>query len=452
MNLVVIASNRNSLGKGASYLAHHGYKIRYMRDLSVALDLFARAKPELVLLSWNLGTNVVASFSKIHDEFGIPCMVFSEDQSPRSMASLTRSRIPNVIFPPLTGPSIHRRIQLLLRERSKRVKVIQPLDDKADLTRSFGTVKIKADELPPDIAWGQVGLEEGGLPKWKGEKTSSSGEQVTYYCLSKDKPVYDQGRKQWSSIESSSVILKGICPIGDEDLRRLMDQSTFDEIRELVNNDERATFTKARAKSWISGAVNSLSSTPTVKMADGAIRSPIRALLVNKDGIKGYLIVGHDAKTDDQKISIFCELILQQCSGEKISTIPVLASFSLFKRWATSTEFCFTELVGGNEILVGFMSADELPDLVQLGGYLKADLENWLEPESTLSFDVFLHMPANNKQIKYFKKDSLITQELLRQYSRLGVPNLLIRAADHQTFIAYCIQVALGRQSETGST
>jgi hypothetical protein len=447
MNIVVISADRTTFAKSAAYLSHHGYKIRYIRDLAVALDLFTKVKPELVLLSWDLGAaDAVSSFQKIQDELKIPCMVFSADPSPRATASLTRSRIPHVIFPPLNGPSIHRRVQLMIRNEASRIKASESkAEESVAPPKSYSVVKIKADEVPADASWGQAGPAEGGLQKWKAAGKSDGGKQFTYYSVGSEKPVYDNGLKQWKNLDQNATVLQGVSPEGDEELTRVMEEATFDEIQEQMKSEQNTKLIMEKAKSWIGAAAQSLPSDLKVDIGgtgDGAVL----AIPVSKDGIKGYLVAGVDAPRGDRRVlAAFCAHMLNHCSREPGLAISVALEFATFQKWALANDFQFSEMVGGKQILMAFMPAETLPELLPIGNYLQTDLENWLVPESKLTFDVFVHMPANNKQIRYFKKDSVINEGHLHQYSRLGMPGLLIQEQDLLSFMAYCIELALGR-------
>lgn len=185
-------------------------------------------------------------------------------------------------------------------------------------------------------------------------------------------------------------------------------------------------------------------------MACSTNDNSIVAIPVNHGNLNGYLIAGSETDKDQERIfPVFCELVFQKSSADGSAPIPLSADFQAFKNWATANEFGISQAVGGKNVFVGYISADALPELTPVNGYSKADLENWLEPESRLFFDVFLHMPANNKHLRYFKKDSLITQDLLRQYTRLGTSNLMIQSEDHQAFIAYCLQTALSHEQSS---
>lgn len=103
------------------------------------------------------------------------------------------------------------------------------------IRKDYGTIKMKIEEVPPNVSWGKVEVEENGLQKWKGSGQSPAGE-VTYFCLSEGAPEFDRGTKKWKNIELIAPILASVGQPGkgDLDLLKMVDQSNFDEIKECL--------------------------------------------------------------------------------------------------------------------------------------------------------------------------------------------------------------------------
>jgi len=341
MNVVVIAGKQNGLVKHIPYMELHGYKVHWITEIETAKSVLVTAKPDLILLSWDIpGTNISEAYSDFEQRLGVPCIVFSEDSSTRSLSSLARSRIPEVLLPPLSGPSIHRRIQLFVREKTPQ---------------------------------------------------NGYAAEVT-------------------------------------DLKKRVEKLLKDSISQIL-----------RAAGG-----------PSEKL-----RPNIIAVTFPSKKLNGYLVVGQDrVELDGGVLKAVYTLLLNKLPQDGLpptqnpARIGVGTDFQSFAEWAESVaEISLHDTLDGGRITIAFLDGEELPRAEAIEGqpYLEVDFKNWLTDGTVLQFDLYLHLPANDKHILYLKKETNVTADTVGRFERLNTPKIFIDPADMNGFVSYCIQVKIKR-------
>jgi hypothetical protein len=253
VEVVVITNDPKVFNATLPYLTLHGYKVSIYINFNEALAKVQESQPDAVLLSWNLkNMNPVKCYNFFTTHLKVLCLVFVEDKSPMSTSSLMRSRIPNTLFPPIGGPSIHRRLKFLLGDKGKGEEN-KDKDKKAKLrvgrSSAFGAVRVKATEISADTRWERVGeisevisSPEQSDPAWKGIAPAKNNMNNIYYFKGESKPEFDVVESKWKNLDEKSLIImkqqKAATTISEVKKSIEIDKKIFSLIQKAQNSKE----------------------------------------------------------------------------------------------------------------------------------------------------------------------------------------------------------------------
>ena len=208
--MLVILNNRRSIDGGLLFLEKRGYQLTVVNRITEAIQVMGNFKPHTILLSWNLRNSDVRKAYKVFTEkFRLICIVFAEDSSTRTTASLMSSGIPHSLLSPVSGPSIHMRVQALLR-----AKITHQRERKKKVP-NYIRMEALREPPPPDINWSKVPNPDGsGGTVWQGQ--SDTGSDKTYYFKGPSAPKFDPTKKSYyfndGQKDIGAVIMKGAGP------------------------------------------------------------------------------------------------------------------------------------------------------------------------------------------------------------------------------------------------
>jgi len=213
VRMLVVLNNKKSLEGGLFFLERRGYQITVVNRISEAIQNLQKIRPHTILLSWNLkNTDIRKTYKLLTEKFNLLCIVFAEDPSTRTTASLMSSGIPHSLLSPVSGPSIHMRVQALLRAKvtGSIAKKKKEASDAAALER------VNASRLPPDLVWERGNDPEGREGTvWEG-KSATGDKNRTYYFKGPTPPKFDNEKRRWTTEDGKedigSVIMKGPGP------------------------------------------------------------------------------------------------------------------------------------------------------------------------------------------------------------------------------------------------
>jgi hypothetical protein len=191
---LVAINNRKNLEGPLTHLERNYYQLHLVNRIPDLIKGLQIHRPQIVLLSWNLkNTDVKKVYRLLTQKFHLICIVFAEDSGTRTTASLMSSGIPDSLLAPVSGPSIHMRIQSKLAPRLRpRKRAVAP----QDLFKK--PVPVPAEKVPASLEWKDV-TEKGNEKTWAG--TSSAQEKETggvYYFKGPNPPVYDKVKQEWN--------------------------------------------------------------------------------------------------------------------------------------------------------------------------------------------------------------------------------------------------------------
>jgi hypothetical protein len=213
VNMLFVVANRASLAKTLHYLERHNYKLTVLTSLAEAAEKLQAFRPDVILISWNFNNAAVKTMYRYCTEkLKYLCFVFTEDNSPRNTSSLVRSRIPHTLFPPLSGPGVHRRVQGMLKKKQEpgpKHRIVS--------SNKFGGIQIfrvPAESVSPKTEWENVteklAPNAGTLADdqaWKGTALLGDEKEQIYFFKGAKKPEYDSKLKVWKNLSEGSVVL-----------------------------------------------------------------------------------------------------------------------------------------------------------------------------------------------------------------------------------------------------
>jgi len=173
----------------------------------------------------------------------------------------------------------------------------------------------------------------------------------------------------------------------------------------------------------------------------------ILAIQIKTSRYRGYLIFfSATDKPNQEWVEQVFKLIQTKMKdyGEPIKP-AVTMQFAVpaidFVKWREGeAEFIITATHKADKYAVAFLPISEIPiatdnnnskvDSISLGSYIVGDSE--------LLFDLYLHLPKNDKFILYLKKNDIITQNNLSKLLKFGIKTVYVKHEERHLFFAYC--------------
>lgn len=152
--ILIFAKNPRFLDKQIPFLNQMGWRVDIGTDIkAVEARMQSDLKPDVVMLSWELKEQGVVEWHKrISTEINLPCLVFCESAARQIANDMLKSRIKDIVLPPINAQGIARRIELLMRTRAS---------DRLNLLRAnAGDYRKKAAAPPSQILTPQQIAEE----------------------------------------------------------------------------------------------------------------------------------------------------------------------------------------------------------------------------------------------------------------------------------------------------
>ena len=172
--------------------------------------------------------------------------------------------------------------------------------------------------------------------------------------------------------------------------------------------------------------------------------SNLTVSVIKSSRFKGYLVSGQASDVSNPKFmkKVFDNLGQEmQKQNEALSTLCGVLEMKLdklpFKKWTKEkAEFVIQSQIGNEEILFAFVPVEDLPQNFIDEDLVPVPIERF-EEDKILYFDIFIHMPVNQKHILYLRNGAIFTKiskERLRGYN---TKVLYVKKTDENLFFAY---------------
>ncbi len=166
--------------------------------------------------------------------------------------------------------------------------------------------------------------------------------------------------------------------------------------------------------------------------------------VIKSSQFKGYLVSGQASDVSNPKFmkKVFDNLGKEmQKQNEALSTLCGVLELKLdavpFKKWAKEkADFIIQSQIGNEEILFGFVPVDDLPQNFIDEDLVPVPIERF-EENKILYFDIFIHMPMNNKHILYLRNGAVFTKLSKDRLLGYNTKVLYVKKTDENLFFAY---------------
>ncbi len=169
--------------------------------------------------------------------------------------------------------------------------------------------------------------------------------------------------------------------------------------------------------------------------------------IIKSQKFNGYLISGqsNDLTNPELMKKVFENLQNEmQKHGESLSILGACLELELkpisFKELAKhQAEFVMNSRQGSNEISFAYLPVETLPPAFANEEITSIERHFFIE-NRTLLFDVYLHLPKNQKYVYFLKRGASFSSDATRRLDGFGIKKLSIKKADEKLFYSYCVR------------
>jgi len=152
---------------------------------------------------------------------------------------------------------------------------------------------------------------------------------------------------------------------------------------------------------------------------------------------QGYLVAAVDKQFREKAFleGILKEVVKQleaggdgQGSSGRLHEVEL--GFKTIKKWASTRAECIvSSKFASSEVMVAYADTDTLPGIAPTPNpeFYWVDVNRWLSAKAKLPFDVYVHLPENNKYVLYIRKDSAVSEQNISRLSKIGSDRCFIK-------------------------
>ncbi len=494
--ILVLINDSSPALTAINYLRKREYELRVVHKLADSISELISFKPDVFLLSWNLkNTDIKKAHSFICSKFEVISFVFGEEPSTKTSLALQHCGLPNIIMPPIAGANIHTRIQAAIqRARNSQQKETH---EKKRRVRDHTTLggkeykRPKKTEISRELVWTvRVNSTNPANQIWQTVLYNANGGAQYYYYKGTEPP------DKWLQREEDEADSKTFVFTLDQEANTEL-LSSFQNYSELksdyeypqkdfdenafksasheytptvvhqtishpdsnVKNFEKEFSPAPKQQTLIEKSINiaidlALSSENKSFEAPLLIDevSNLTVSVIKSPRFKGYLVSGQADNLSNAPLmqKVFHHLNIEmQKQGEALTNLCEILELSLepisFRQFAKErAQFLVESKFNQQELLFAYLPVDELMQRLGSEDLNPIDL-SLIESDRPLQFDVFLHMPKNQKHIRYLKSGSLFTSAAFNRLTEFSVQQLYIKKSDENLFYAYCARKHIER-------
>ncbi|MDG0817840.1 hypothetical protein [Bdellovibrio svalbardensis] len=478
-SILIIKSHVQGLGPAEGFLKNRGWDIKATANLKEALIYLVQKQPQFVMISIDHPNRKVRNLPKVLAQaFPVCVIAFSETASAANIKILTDSAAQYAIFPPITGPAIERTINKYYKDqqiksgpggRHKDSSWEKGRDDQqssmiaikgqntvsAETARNFlaqflggdGGETMTAVASHPtgaDLSHGLPGTNNGGMA------SSSSTEGSGYYSnpnvASDDDPFAEYTPRKNKSDSP------GWAPIAQKEKAKGRPGS------ELVDGDvsslnSDSLIAKGAHEALEKSCINFQDKVTELEKATNVV-----CIMVESARFSGYLIA---AMAKDKTMDlVFIERVRSRLfrflkdNGEKVEdseSMPVKVREVPFEDWALAhAEFLRKSVHNGEEIAMAFFPRKDLKaKLIECADSEMAAIHiDELAADVRVEFNVYIHLPRNNKYLLYTPSGSTFMGTQKDRLVNQGVSHLHILRLEQSGLDKYRAQNFLNDKIE----
>ena len=460
-------------------------------------------------------TDIKRVYPLITNKFNSICFVIGEDNSNKTTSQLMSSGLPNLIFPPVGGINLFSRIKTAIdsaievvssAERMNQAQISKDIDWKirlnADKTQDqiWEAVHFKPETKTTDYLYvkGEKPNHEQAIQSPTDSKSlpdvlvfDQPANQEVLLLISKKgndnkSPGAPNKMPSWQ-FSMKPVIEKPVKKVDNEFVKQIQEAMNF-KAQEQTEDHVKVQNGGAQREDPLGRVVTSNSDEVILlrpKSENQALEvgiqtaiilalesefenfdSPIlidqvshlSVSIIKSKSFSGYLVSGQSDDLTNPELMKKVYQNLQdemQKHGETLSMLGACLELELkpisFKELARhQADFVLNSKQGSNEISFAYLPVDTLPEAFSEEEMTAVEKHFFVESQY-LTFDVFLHMPKNQKYVHFLKRGASFSTEAISRLDGFGVKKLFIKKADQSLFYAYCVRNHIERDGPLSS-
>jgi len=411
--ILILKSNPLTLQSAEQFLLSRGFAVMSTTNLTDAVQFIFENKIDYFILCANHTQKKVKQFPRLFKQFtDLQFITYTDMANTPNMALLQEIGVPYQVLPPVSGPAIERvifRIEKevkLSKDSSKKNSIHDPknLDARQKAQESIKKFFETEDETSniPKIETNNSPLNDGG---------SSSVESFSDY----ENRIKKQMNNFTSRKEKDYPFLTDVAPVE----------------KEKPLHKPSPEFQK-KVESIIDSSVNNTHSSLPVEKIERA--QNCICFKIEGTTFRGFLVaaMGKNRKMDEELLlAVQNKLIeaLQQEGANIDGNKPMEVKIRPvnFEEWALEkAEFLKKSIHDGNEVAMAFFPVNKISPTFGSSvaqDMLSIDIED-LATDTPVSFDIYVHLPANNKYILYTPKNGLFLSSQKGRLKAKGIDKM----------------------------
>jgi len=487
--ILLIAHKKNQFSSAATFLIRRGVPCTIKGNIKEAIAHIQKEKPTFVFLSWNLPhANIPKTYQLFTKTFKVNCVVFAEKSDGKTAAQLTNSHIPQTMQAPVSGPGLYMRIQKLIKEKEenqnseshapkyhesrtneKGDKIVLKSSHKEDKKDSYITLSSHKDES------NKPGMINFQKPQYREEdiedQSLDTGDEndISAYLndIPEDDALFTSQDQDYGSVTNLAKDFSNDAPLPQYEVTRPKEDLLVSvEKKETSHLDANLDSTKSADVRFLSNfqpqAKTKIAKTLLFEKTLQAIHDSLRPIQseygkvqvvakarimnIHSSRFHGYLIwavpMFHELDRNlFSQIKEKLQTLLQQ-SGEELKSFH---DFNVdleqvnFLDWCNEyAEFHIESADKSTEIICAYFPTEpSLPKTEDTNVKMAAIEPKDLKAQTKLNFSLFIHLPKNNKFLKYLKSGDILTESHNQKFEKYKVKKLHITKDDQEHFNEY---------------
>lgn len=414
--ILILKSNPMTLHSAEQFLRTRGWAVMSSTNLAESIQFLFENKIDYFIICANHPQKKVKNFPKILKPFpDLHLITYTDMANTPNMAILQEMAIPYQVLPPVSGPAIERTIFRIEKEvtqsraQAQRKNSLHNAENSSERQSVHENLKKyfeseNDDELPTLDSFNS------------NDDSTSKVESFTDY--------EDRINNQLANKTNQNEVRNK----SDQAYPYLKDNLT-PPIKE--SNASTPEFQKGVETALTFSTKNTDSSLPVEK-----IDRPQNCICFNIDStsFKGFLVaaMGKNRRFDDELLSaIQLKLLsIMQNEGIKINEnkpLDIKIRPVDFEGWALEkADFLKKSIHDGNEVAMAFFPHHKIAPAFghsEADDMMSIDIDD-LENDIPVTFDVYVHLPANNKYILYTPKNGLFLSSQKERLKAKGIDKM----------------------------
>lgn len=413
--ILILKSNALTLQSAEQFLKSRGWAVMSTVSLTESVQFLFENKIDYFIICGNHPQKKVKQFPKLFKQFTeLQFITYTDMANTPNIAILQEMGVPYQVLPPVSGPAIERVIFRIEKDskQNKEVNKTNLLNDQKNATerkKVQENIKKFIESAEDDSSIPNLDLAAGTNSPVDGG--SMSVETFAEY----ENRVKFQKQKSYSSKEKDYPYLSEVTPSEKPIVQQKPPPEFERKIENILDTSVKPTETSLPVEK--------------IERAQNCI-----CFKIESTNFRGFLVaaMGKNRKLDEELLmAVQTKLteVLQQEGAIIDDSKPMDIKIRPvnFEEWAIDkAEFLKKSIHDGNEVAMAFFPINKTSP--QFGesvaqDMLSIDIDD-LANDVPVSFDVYIHLPANNKYILYTPKNGLFLSSQKERLKAKGIDKM----------------------------